>query len=229
MRKRTHKRLKPYEKRFLRRYGARVRSRDLAEILERGLGAIEDLKRRYCPGRNGVRMSKSAARRTLDQLKRNGPAFVDLRLKHCDVNTAGNRWEEWQVVELRCLIGEKSLEIIARRLGKTYSAIYFKCRRLKLKPFAYTVTRVARALLLPESTVISWTKEYSGQETGYKVRWYREGRFQIIYRDDAEWLIDNRDRARSGDFPDHPGRLMELESDIGENKDQRCDRNDDHQ
>lgn len=200
-------RLKPHEKQFIEEYGHRVRARDLAIIMGRTFHAAKWLKRRYAPKKAGIRMSAQAAQLNLKRIKRCECEYTDLRFKYVRTDTAGLWWEEWQIAELRSDCCKKPLTTIARNIGKSFKATQKKAARLGLDPYAYSIRQLARRLLVPVSQIKDWTEDRSGYSTGHKVRWYRDHRRIMIHKDDAEWLLEHRDLARSGDFPDHPGKL----------------------
>jgi predicted transcriptional regulator len=197
---------------LLKRYGHRIRARDIAEIIGCSLKAAEQMKSRHCRSRTGSRLSLETAREIFTQLKQGLPvSAVDIRLSYTRAITTGLRWEDWQLSELKGSIGRRPLKAIADDLGRNRESVYHKAQRLKLMPFKYTVSYIARKLMLTRDTVMAWLSPGSGRTKGYRLRWYVDGRFKLIHRADAEWLLDSRKRARGDDFLDHPGKLMEYD------------------
>lgn len=230
MSKRNYRRLTPGEKRFLKRYGHRIRIRDLAKIMNLSFHAAERMKSRYCHRSKGSRISLTTAKLNLQRCLWRLPGYPDLVMRTQPQPMSADRWEDWQLAHLRCTIGKEPLAFIGKHLGKSRWAVYRKAREIGLHLSDHRIGRIARRLKVLQADVVRWISPGSGDGTGFKVRWYRDGRYKIIHRDDAEWLLANPQKARAGCFPDHPGKLsMEFELDVGINDDQHRDRNDNHQ
>lgn len=127
----------------------------------------------------------------------------------------GEIWSACEINHLKSWAGRKSVDAIARSLGRTKKATYDKLRRLNLnqQAFKFTLKYVAKLLFIPHEVLHKWTRKASGNEAR-RVRSYMEGRVNMIHVEDAQWLIENKKRARAGDFPDHPGSVDHYEKEL---------------
>jgi hypothetical protein len=201
------RRLSSRELWFIRNHGHRVRNEDLAEIIGRTATAARLLKAAYSTHTGAPLISLETAK----EIFMHGTLVSDIRLAYDRLDTAQKRWEERQIIDLKCMVGKKPIKDIARDLGKSQVATRYKAIRMGLGVTMFTISRLAKMLRVPVATVEGWTRAKSGRRGGYRVRRYIEGRFVMVHKEDAEWLLEHKELARRGEFEDHPGKLHEYE------------------
>ena len=139
-----------------------------------------------------------------------GAAIPDIRLAYDRLEASQKDWEERQITDLKCRVGKEPLKEIARDLKRSQVATRYKAIREGLGVTMYTISRLAKMLQVPILTVEGWTRRSHGRSGAVRVRKYKEGRFTVIHKDDAEWLIEHKGQARRGEFEEHPGKLHEF-------------------
>jgi len=211
MKVRSYRHMNMKQRLYMRRYGHLVKARDLAKILGCSEESAYYWKRKYAQRDTRRARQASISLETAKRMYEHGALEPDVRYKFSGKDTTTKRWEQWQVNEIKSRAGKEPLKDIAASVGKSVNACRQKSRRLGINPVEHTVRNLALRLDMPVVTVAGWIQYESGKTAGFRLRHHREGRFVVIHRDDAEWLLDHIEVAWCGDFEDHPGKLWEFE------------------